>query len=272
MKEAYLVYLDEADHTDAKSFTVCGLTAIPINETSALAAKIRKLIDDTGAFKIGETLKFNTNSRPRNFSEERHRTLKKAVLELIPQHRVTFFAYAYFNQISGGNYNPERNRIFGFNTLLACSNAWLKQIECVAFAQIDRLDMQKKHKEHKDGFEYLREKFQKGIKYHDNANWKPLERYLAFGMSCEGSSDLQIVSDLLTGSLRYIVNGQDDNVRLQLQDVIEKLMIKGDDGRFSGSGFHLRPLSLDSKAYPVDKRIEYDRLRAFLNKKHAKGN
>ena len=121
MKEAYLVYLDEADHTDAKSFTVCGLTAIPISETFALATKIRKLIDSSGAFKLGETLKFNTNSRPRSLSEAQHRSLKNAVLELLPQHRVTFFAYAYFNQISGANFNPERNRIFGFNTLLACS-------------------------------------------------------------------------------------------------------------------------------------------------------
>ncbi|WP_144266886.1 hypothetical protein [Salipiger bermudensis] len=120
---------------------------------------------------------------------------------------------------------------------------------------------QKKYKIYNDGFSYLREKFQQGNEFQQG--FSELDRIISFSMSCEGTSHLQSVNDILTGSFRYLANGDNPQARKALQKQIEEVMLKSSSGKFKEYGFLLRPKM--QKNLPAGVKAEYQMLRSFLN-------
>ncbi|MCA0939338.1 hypothetical protein LCM28_05570 [Salipiger pacificus] len=268
----YIAFLDESDHTTKNKFTVCGMTVFPVDKLEQLSSEISAL-RDSAKFGPCDALKFASSSRPDSCSEKTHLELKRSCIDLANHVGAVFFAYAYFNGDDEAN-NPDRNRIFGFNTLLHRYDAFLSKKESVGIALCDRLEIEKNKKnkkkvvlKYRDGFEYLREKFQLGNDFPDGKR-KNLSRILAFGQTADGLSHASSVNDILTGGMRYVANGDKESARKDIQEDIERVMCRGDDGKFKDTGFLLRPLS--RKNLPEDTLAEYDALRAFLNNASAK--
>ncbi|WP_144266887.1 hypothetical protein [Salipiger bermudensis] len=142
-KGVYLAFADESDHTAKNSFTAVGLTAIPASEVAAISKKISALRYECGAFCATDLLKFNLKSRPETCDKKTHEDLKTQCVTIAKDHGAFFIGYAYFNQAHKSN-NPERNRAFGFNSVLQKLNQEMLERDSFAVAQIDRLDFSKK--------------------------------------------------------------------------------------------------------------------------------
>lgn len=258
----YLAFLDEADHTSRKNFTVCGLTAVKIDNAPKLCADIESLRSSTGKLEQTDFLKFVTGKSSK-LSPDEHLKIKKSVMEKAKHRDVVFWGYAHF---SGGpaTFDADRDRIFGFNALIYKFNSFLKKKRDFGTVTIDRLDISKKSKlDLKNGFDYIREKFQKGNYYKNDKLWLEHDRVLSFAQACEGSSHLCSVNDILTGSLMYMVNGQDPAVRNALKTQLQEVMATGPDGKFRDHGLSYYPKDKSKLASSVVS--EYENLRDFLN-------
>ncbi|MCG3268914.1 DUF3800 domain-containing protein [Yoonia sp. I 8.24] len=261
----YIAFLDEAGHTSKKSFTVCGLTAIKATNAQKLAHDIEKLRRSTSAFADTDLLKFESNSAPKDCKREVHTKIKSDVIDTGVAVDATFMGYAYFNQASF-TFDSDRNRLFGFNTLIAQFGKFLEEKSDYGVVIVDRLDLSKKSIIGlKSGFDYLKEKFQKGNEVGDK--WRKHNRIISFSMTCDGCSHLSTLNDILTGSLMYLVNGTNPTARTALQDKLEKLMWKDAAGRYKNYGLKMSPT--DRSKLDSSISAEYDLLQSFLNSKYG---
>ncbi|WP_339689925.1 hypothetical protein [Celeribacter baekdonensis] len=257
----YLAFVDEADHTASNSFTVCGMTAIPVENAHNFCSYINGLRISSSVFEKSDLLKFSTSSKPSKCTAETHLQIKRDVIEGAGKFGAIFIGYCHFNEKHAAN-DADRNRLYGFNTLLGKFDEFLKTKKSHGIVQIDRLDFARQtKKQYKDGFSYLREKSQLGNKYPNE--FRPLNNILSYSMTCEGTSDLTSANDIITGSLRYIINGQNDEVRKTLQEQIKNIMWKSDYGRFQEYGLTMRPFKTNKLKDEV--KAEYQILRDFLN-------
>lgn len=262
----YLAFLDEAGHTSRKGFTVCGLTAIKAGK----AAKLSQSIDAyrRTELKIGDDvlLKSAAQNRAKGTNSKDHVEVKKRIISLGASQDVVFMGYAYFNK-AAHTFDPDRNRLFGFNVLVSRFNKFLKQNDSHGTVTVDRLNLSKKTDQaYKNSFEYLQEKFQKGNWHKNKEKWIPLDRILSFATSCEGTSHFSSLNDILTGSLLYLVNGDNPSARKALQEQLTSVMWKGQAGEFRDHGLSLLPL--DKRSLDASVAVEYDALRSFLNEQN----
>ena len=267
--QLFLAYLDEAGHTDRKNFTVCGMTIFPLNKISDVCNEVEALRTRFG-FAQEALLKFASTTRPKNVDQESHTDAKKRVIEIAKEFDAVFIGYSYFNEASW-NFDADRNRLFGINTLLSSFNKFLEGRKSKGIAIIDRLDLSKKKPKspakapsYKDAFGYIREKHQKGNYFEKDETWKELDNILSFCVSCEGASHLSSVNDVLTGSLLYLVNGDKPEVRKQIQDQLQGVMYRSSTGIFREHGLILRPK--DKSKLAPEVAVEYENLRDFLNR------
>lgn len=261
----YIAFLDEAGHTSKKNFTVCGLTAIKTDNAPELAQKIDAVRNSAKCFNDTDLLKFDSNSRPAGCDQETHTNLKTDVFNAGESTGATFMGYAYFNK-AARTFDSDRNRIFGFNTLIAQFGKFLEKQSDHGIVVVDRLDLSKKSVlGYKNGFDYLKEKFQRGNNVSDQ--WRKHERIISFSTASEGCSHLSTLNDMLTGALMYLVNGKNPTARSALQIQLEKTMWKDTNGTFRNYGLKLNP----SDKSKLDDSIvaEYDLLRNFLNSKYT---
>jgi hypothetical protein len=262
----YLAFLDEADHTKKKNFTTCGLTAIKAERASSLVKEVEAIRSQYN-FSSKDLLKFSANSLPDGITLEDHKSIKKSVIELAQSHEVIFMGYAYFNPASF-KFDADRNRVYGFNTLIGKFDKFLRLNKSVGTVTIDRLDISRNSVlSYTNGFEYIKEKFQVGNKF--AGHFKEIENVISFSMSCEGTSHLSSVNDILTGSFRYLVNEENDSARRALQHQLEKLMWKNNAGSFVDHGFTLRPTPKSRDKLHESIAAEYGVLRAFLNSRET---
>ena len=258
----YLAFLDEAGHTKAKSFTVCGLTAIKIDDVVNLCNAVEALRSSYPKLTNTDLLKF-VQSKKSKLNPKEHQELKQSVLKTAHAHNVKFWGYAYFNE-AAKKFDADRNRLYGFNVLIGKFNTFLKKQNEYGSITIDRLDLSKKSMMgYNSGFDYLKEKFQQGNFQQPRKSWIKQDRIISFSMACEGTSHLSSVNDILTGSLMYLVNGPSDNIRKAIQEQLQKIMTKGPTGEFRDYGLSLYPKNRTRLDMSVD--AEYGVLRAFLN-------
>lgn len=126
----------------------------------------------------------------------------------------------------------------------------------------DRLDF--KHSSFGTGYDYLTSKFQTGNTYSNGKEDIPLDRIISYGMTNAGCSYLGAVNDILTGSLRYIANEENHEIRSKIISKLAPCMAKTKTGIIREEGFTLRPYNKDK--LPDEVVAEYELLRAFLNK------
>jgi len=113
----YIALLDEAGHTGTKNFTVCGLTAVETDKVSILNESIEDLRATVDSYGDTDLLKFQSASRPDGCDTASHTAIKSDVIAAGKAAGVTFIGYGYFN--SGAyTFDSDRNRLFGFNTLI----------------------------------------------------------------------------------------------------------------------------------------------------------
>ena len=263
----FLGFLDEADHTTNNNFTVCGLTIIPLSNAEKISHEIDKLRSSCEAFGPEDTLKFSTSSKPMGCSDAQYRNLKNETIKIAARNGASFLGYCRFN-VKYPKPDPDRNRLFGFNTLLGKYQDFLIENSSFGLVQVDRLDFSKNTKNtYRDGFYYLREKFQKGNEYPKEGKHKKLSNIISYSMSTEGTSHLSSINDILTGGLRYIANGDNPIARSSIQEQLETLMWRSKNNRFHEHGFTLRPQ--DRSGLPPTVVAEYDALRNFLNANYS---
>ena len=256
----YLAFLDEANHETKNKFTVCGLTAVPIEAIVSLADKVKCIRDEAGVFTPADPLKFNTTERPDLCTPDMHRALKENVLAAAHSHGVRAFIYCKYNTANESE-DPTRNRLYGFNTLLGKFQNFLQQEKEHGHVTFDRLDI--KSSSYTSGFDYMREKFQKGNFYSQDSTWQELPNIISYSMNCDGTSHLASVCDIVTGAARYLCNGENATARHTIKEQLSGILWKDRKGFFQEHGFTMRPYKRDK--LPKDVVVEYDALRAFLN-------
>lgn len=262
----YLAFLDEAGHTSPKGFTVCGLTAIKAEKAAELSQSIDIYRRTELKIEPDVLLKSAAQHRVEGTSAQDHVDVKKRIISLGASQDIVFMGYAYFNQ-AAYTFDPDRNRLFGFNVLTSRFGKFLKQKNSHGSVTVDRVDLRKKSDQgYKNSFEYLQEKFQKGNWHKKDEKWIPHDRILSFATSCEGTSHFSSLNDILTGSLLYLVNGNNPAARRALQEQLTSVMWKGSAGEFRDHGLSLLPS--DKRSLDSSVAVEYDALRAFLNEQN----
>lgn len=262
----YLAFMDEAGHTSPKGFTVCGLTAVKADKAAALSQSIDTYRRTELQIDEDMLLKSASQHRVQGSSTRDHVEVKKRIISLGASQDIVFMGYAYFNQ-AAYTFDSDRNRLFGFNVLLARFSSFLSQTKQYGTVTVDRLNLNKKSDQnYKDSFEYLRKKFQKGNWHKKDKKWIPHDRILSFATSCEGTSHFSSLNDILTGSLLYLVNGNNPSARKALQEQLTSEMWKGQAGEFRDHGLSLLPS--DRRSLDSSVAVEYDALRAFLNEQN----
>lgn len=253
----FLAFLDEADHTSRNNFTVCGLTAVSLDKAADLHQSIERHRNDIPEFGPTNLLKSSNSSRPENLSIEKFTQLKNDIMKAGVEKGAVFMGYVFFN--STPTNQPDRNRTFGFNTLLSNYNKFLEQKNEYGIVIYDRLQFESGGND--AGYEYIRSKFQVGNEHRGN-QFKPLSRILSHSMCCEGASHISALNDIYTGGLRYVANGGNQQARESIRENLLKAMWKSEQHKYLEHGLSIRPRY--SSRLPADIRAEYDNLENFL--------
>jgi hypothetical protein len=194
----YLLLGDEADHEQRMGarFFVYGGLFIDIARVQALHAAVAGIREEIG-FRPTDSLKFATNDRPAHITKDQHTEAKRRVIAAAHEHDAHFSAQVTLHELAR-NTNHDELVKRGANTILACFDRFLERAGDYGLALLDRLPV-------RDQYLYLREKFQVGLSFPNNAV-RPLKRILGLASTCDGASHLASVADIVLGSFRYCVN------------------------------------------------------------------
>jgi len=195
----HLMYGDEADHDRdrGQKFFVYGAVFIDSERALGLHTAIEALRINK-RFGLGDSLKFQTNSRPEQVSREDHTDAKRQVLELAAEHGVQFCAYVMLHELARNQEHEELVQ-WGANTLLGKFNEFCgERPHGHGLVMFDRMPIAHEHR-------YFREKFSTGLTF-PNGRTRRLENVLGLASTCDGASHMSSVADIVLGSFRYCVN------------------------------------------------------------------
>lgn len=258
----YLMFGDEADKDAAKEkkFFVYGGIFVPTNSIPPLHSEVERLRVAAG-MAATDSLKSNTNTKPKTMTAETHRQLKNDVMKAAREKgNVRFCAQVTLHELARNQEHDDRVQ-FGANTILGKFNTFLRGQSSYGFAVMDRMPVN-------TPYEYLKEKFQIGMTF-PNKPPARLDRILGLSHGADGTCHLCSVCDILLGSFRYCVNEPDneDAGKVMFPTLIE-MMWKGlQDGRpiVREFGLCFRPIDVGAPKF----KDEYDsletRLRGYLN-------
>lgn len=202
-----------------------------------------------------DQLKFQTSSRPQDMSPETQTLAKKAVIDLLSQHKINMITY------------------LGINAIIKSKNEEIRMkwaLDAIIFRYLHYLEMNDAHGEmimdrDESMIPHLKEAFQGELLFR-----KTSERLILLGQTSDGLSHLSSAVDIALGGLRYCVNKEasterDMEVALSIFDPIAKLMwgVQRTDGvrQVGGYGFNLRPKDVRKPAF----KERYQSLTARLS-------
>jgi hypothetical protein len=179
---------------------------------------------------------------------------------------VRFCAQVTLHELARNQEHDDRV-LFGANTILGKFNTFLHDEASYGYAVLDRIPV-------KTPYDYLKEKFQIGMTFPDNAPAR-LDRILGFSHSADGTSHLCSVADILLGAFRYCVNEPDNEEagKAMFPMLMEMMWKRTQRGQtyVNECGLVFRPQEVQVAKY----KAEYDglttRLQGYLDGKKPEG-
>jgi hypothetical protein len=145
-------------------------------------------------FDATDTLKFDTNSRPKHLGREDHKGAKNDVIKACHAAGVKFIAYMIHHNIAKPEYKGE----YALNSVLVPFNSvFLRDQDSYGVVVIDRLPDQAA------AYAMLRKKFQEGLSVGSSEFPIALNRVIMYATTCNGASHISSAVDIVLGGLRW---------------------------------------------------------------------
>lgn len=240
----FLVDETNKDFAAGKFFIVGGLvfTEEQVEQVDALTRGVRQQF----GFGRGDSLKFDTNSRPAHIDAQNHRDAKQALIQGLRDIDVRMIAYVILHDLcKGQTYNVRMN--YALNTLVYAYYDLLGRDTAKGVMLIDRDN---------DRYDHLENLFQNGLDF-NGRNFPVDERIRLFGMTNDNASHLSSATDVALGAFRYCVNAAggwgSDAVAQAMFPPLGEMMWGVEDHKgvkhVRGYGYHPRPNDVRVPAY-----------------------
>jgi len=250
----HLLFTDETNRTAKESkgveFFIYGGLAIPGSSAQQLHQEIER-IRNTHGFRSTDPLKFSRAEIPKRISKDTHTAAKKAVIRACEQAEATFFVSVCHHKIARSQ-GFAKTLEMNANTVIGTFNSFIRIAGDCGVVLADRTDEGKP-------FDYLRERFQIGLKMQDGRSHR-LDKVVALGQTCDGASHFSSATDVVLGSFRY--HREHDRAANALLPGVVRLLWKSSDGTATGYGLNYRPVNIRVRAY----QDAYAELKEYLAK------
>jgi hypothetical protein len=241
----HLLFLDETNKepTDKIRFFLYGGLFIPAEKAGDIHNGIEAARKRFG-YESAALLKFDTNVRPKNVSQEDCTKLKQEVIEICFQHGCRFSVLVLHHKIASKQ-EPEAKFLWSSNSIIGHFNYFLSQ-EAKDYGVVlaDRLPV-------KAPDQHLASIFTHGLDV-DGKKLK-LDRVVALGSTSIGASHLSSAIDVVLGTFRFCVNnlGDDPKIKTMLHSVARMLWYKEVSGikYVADRGLLLRPKEIKVASY-----------------------
>lgn len=257
----YFLFADETNtapkYNDGVKFFVYGGLIIPAEKMEDLDAEICRLRRKYD-YKDTDSLKFDTNSRPKHVDKEDFKNLKNEIVGLCVKFECTLLLYVVLHNIARTSGLPKTVK-WGADHIFQKFNEYLIEKKRIGIVLVDRLS---------DSSEYklLTEKFTRGLIY--PASSRPLNNIRLYGVSCDNASHFNSVADVLIGTFRYCINepfnkGAAKTMMKKLVGLLWAKQINKQEINPFEKGLTFRPVQ--NKIQKPEYRKEYDELLRQIN-------
>lgn len=259
----YILLTDETNQQPSKSakFFIYGGIFFPIDCLRELDEGIAA-IRSNAKYNPEDELKFDTNKRPKNVTQEAAKKAKSEVIALCKRIGCKFIAHVILHKIIAKQ-DPAKQALRAADYVIGRFNLFLHDVDDFGICLVDNLPQ---HKE----FQYFKEKFTRGLVFPNNKTEK-LDRIILYGSTCLGASHASSAVDIVLGSFRYCLNEPKNTSAAQqmIRDIISLMWYskKGKNVNIIDKGLILRPRLKDIRN--SDYKQEYlnliDHLKQLLN-------
>lgn len=253
----YLLFTDETNNQAAKraKFFIYGGIFFPVEHLTDIHTLVEDIREEYG-FQPGDDLKFDTRSRPEYVTSAQHKEAKREVLVGCAEIGVRFIAYMVLHELARGR-NIEELITWGGNTVIGTFSRFLGQEDDNGIVVVDRLPIP-------SNFNYLKEKFQIGLKMPGYGVRRLDDRIHLFTTTCHGTSHATSAIDIILGAFRYCVNERERDIAPRnIFPLVAKMMWHRRIGHtvyIEDYGLQLRPQRIKTPEY----RREYAELTRHL--------
>lgn len=259
----YLLLTDETNVQPGpkRKFFVYGGLIVPLEALETLNHEIQQIRDETG-YEPGEVFKFDTNARPDRLEHEEVTEAKRQVIDACLDLDCHFIACVVSHNILKNRSLDEQllraaNHVIGrFNRFLSWSD------DAAGICAVDRLPT-------KRGFDYLEEKFARGLDLH-SGGWTELPRIQLYAATSIGASHANSAMDIVLGTFRYCINApENEDAAREMLTNVSRLMWGAKVGGTKyvrERGLILRPKlgNIRVSAYRQEYKDLLDHLRELL--------
>lgn len=254
----YILLTDETNTTPANAairFFAYGGLILKLDDVPALHKQIEKIRAEHG-YQAGDVLKFDTRSRPHHVTAAQATDAKHQVLRACIAVGCKFIVYVVHHQIAR-NRDVEQVIEWGASHVIGKFNYFLGLENDYGIVAMDRLP-------DKAQFNYLSEKFTKGLTFEDDPPVS-LDRVTLFTSTCINASHLSSAMDIVLGSWRYCINAPQnaDAARAMIADITKMIWCRreGETLHVAEMGLTIRPKNILVKQYKDD----YENLLKDIN-------
>lgn len=194
----HILFTDEtnvAPSPQAKFFGYGGLI-IPVGKLPLLHNRICEIRRAHG-YEDCDTLKFDTNARPKNVTQDMATSAKNSVIDACIEFECKFIAYVVLHAIAK-NQPMHQNVLWGADHVIGKFNYFLSEVNSYGIVAVDRLPEGKE-------FNHLTDKFTKGLNFSDKEPVR-LERINVFTSTAINASHASSAMDIVLGAFRYAIN------------------------------------------------------------------
>ncbi|QEW00115.1 hypothetical protein F6J84_08405 [Microbacterium caowuchunii] len=237
-------------------FIVGGLVFAP-EQANAIDMEMRRIRTEAG-YRVNDSLKFDTNTRPAHVTIERATWAKSEVISALSAHGVRMIVYVILHDIiANQDYSTSMN--FALNVVTGAYYDLLGRERATGVMLIDRDN---------ERYDHLEGLFQSGLRYPNGFTRQVDDRIKLFGQTNDNASHLSSAADIALGAFRYCINAAvgsgREGVARAIMPQLTKLVWTVDDGAgpvLRGFGFHKFPLEVKKQAF----RQRYEQVSTMLN-------
>lgn len=257
----YIMIADEADQDGSREFLVYAAVFFPAEHLKKLADGVSELRTKYG-YENGDSLKFTSGRIPDGVTRENHLEIKKKIIALAIECGCKTSCYVIPHAIAKGQ--PHENKLkFGLNTLLTTFEKFLRENgEVAGTAYFDHTTDYKQN-------EYIKDISRHGVLKEDGGRIS-LSHIVAMGITQDGMSHLNSVTDIVVGSFRWVINEPNKDVvgAELLRQLSGLLWGKMNDGvlKVQERSLVIRPQKIRSPQIKADVQAFIDRLTTYSTK------
>lgn len=260
----YLLFTDETNLTEQidqgiKFFAYGGLI-MPLDKMSVISDNIQKLRTEYG-FKNTDSLKFDSNTRPKNITQSKFAEIKSKVIDLCVENECKFIVYVVLHKIAKKQ-GIGKTIKWGADHIVGKFNHYLSQKKSHGIVFVDRLS-------DVGEYNFLSEKFTTGLILKDKT--VSLNNIKIFSSTCDNASNLSSVTDVVLGSFRYCINRplNEEAAKKMIKELIRLLWAdkdgEGIDPFEKGLTFRPNPENIKIPSYKEEYEHLIDHINSLLN-------